>query len=65
MTATGENLNTHEPAGVSPVGESVPATEASRNLGDLLNRVTYGGERIVITRHGRPVAELTPIQAAA
>ena len=36
----------------------VPADEARRVLGDLLNRAGYGGERIEITRFGRVIAVL-------
>lgn len=38
----------------------VGAYEAKTHLPKLLERVEKG-ERIVITRHGRPVAELVPI----
>jgi prevent-host-death family protein len=40
-----------------PVSQ-VTATEAVEQLPELLSRVGYGGERFVITRHGRPVAGL-------
>ncbi len=33
-------------------------TEARARLADLANRVVYGGERVVLTRHGRPFAAL-------
>lgn len=38
----------------------VGAYEAKTHLPKLLERVE-NGERIVITRHGRPVAELVPV----
>jgi len=38
----------------------VTATEAARNLSDLLNRVRYRGERFVVVRAGEDVAELIP-----
>ena len=41
----------------------VGAYEAKTRLAELLNRVEKG-ERIVITRHGRPVAELVPVEGA-
>jgi len=37
----------------------VGAFEAKNTLGSLLDRVE-GGEEIVITRHGKPVARLVP-----
>ena len=40
--------------------ESVNVAEAKRRLSDLLGRVAYGGETVVITRRGRPMAKLVP-----
>ncbi len=40
---------------------TVGAYEAKTNLSQLLDRVARG-ERITITRHGAPVAELVPAQ---
>ncbi|HUO85637.1 MAG TPA: type II toxin-antitoxin system prevent-host-death family antitoxin [Thermoanaerobaculia bacterium] len=34
--------------------------EAKRQLSDLLGRVAYAGETILITRRGRPMARLVP-----
>lgn len=39
----------------------VGVEEARKNLGELVNRVAYAGERYVITRHGRPMAALVPV----
>lgn len=36
----------------------VPVTQARAELSDLVNRAVYAGERIVLTRHGRPVAAI-------
>jgi len=36
-------------------------TEVLRNFSDYINRVAYRGERFVLVRGGRPVAELTPL----
>jgi prevent-host-death family protein len=38
--------------------DEVPVTKARADLADLVNRVVYGGERIVLTRHGRAVAAI-------
>ena len=35
-------------------------TQAREELADLINRVAYGHERIVLTRHSKPVACLVP-----
>jgi len=32
--------------------------EARNNLADTINRVSYGGERVVFARRGKPVAAL-------
>lgn len=39
---------------------SVSVAEAKKHLSDLLGRVKYGGETVVITRRGRPMAQLVP-----
>lgn len=36
----------------------VPVTQARAELAELVNRVVYAGERVVLTRHGQPVAAL-------
>jgi prevent-host-death family protein len=38
----------------------VTVTDAARNFSDLVNRVYYRGERMILTRNGNPVAFLTP-----
>ncbi|WP_106213478.1 type II toxin-antitoxin system Phd/YefM family antitoxin [Kineococcus rhizosphaerae] len=38
--------------------EKVPVTEARAALSDLVSRVSYAGDRILLTRHGKPVAAL-------
>jgi prevent-host-death family protein len=38
----------------------IPVTQAREELADLINRVAYGHERIVLTRHSRPVACIVP-----
>jgi prevent-host-death family protein len=40
--------------------ESVNVAEAKKRLSDLLGRVAYGGESVLITRRGRPMARLVP-----
>lgn len=42
--------------------EEIPTAEARRQLADLVNRVAYGKERVVLTRHGRAVAALVPLE---
>jgi prevent-host-death family protein len=41
--------------------EDVSTREARKNLAELVNRVAYGRERFVVTRHGKGVAALVPL----
>ena len=36
-------------------------TDVLRNFSDYINRVAYRGERFVLIRGGKPVAELSPV----
>jgi prevent-host-death family protein len=38
------------------VTSEIPVTQARDELADLVSRVAYGHERIVLTRHSKPVA---------
>ena len=40
------------------MAHEVPVTQARAEFADLVNRVVYGGERIVVTRHGRAIVAL-------
>ena len=42
--------------------ERLNVAEAKRRFSDLLGRVAYGGETILITRRGRPMARLVPVR---
>lgn len=42
--------------------EQVPVAKAADTLGQLLNRVAFGGESFVITRNGKKTARLVPIE---
>jgi prevent-host-death family protein len=39
---------------------TITATELSKNLSDVLNRVRYRGERFTVARNGEPIAVLGP-----
>lgn len=45
--------------------EEVAVSEARGQLSELVNRVRFGGERIVLTRHGKGVAALVPLELLA
>lgn len=40
---------------------TITATELSKNLSDVLNRVHYRGDRFTVARNGEPVAVLGPV----
>ena len=42
--------------------ESMTTAEARKQLAEVVNRVAYGKERVVLTRHGREVAALVPLE---
>lgn len=41
---------------------AVSVADARSDLAELLNRVAYGKERLVITRHGRELAAIVPME---
>lgn len=43
-------------------GVEMTVEEAKRTFGETLNRVGFGGERIIIKRHGKSVAALVPMK---
>lgn len=40
----------------------VSTADARKNLAELVNRVAYGKERVVLTRHGKQLCALVPIE---
>jgi len=38
------------------------ATKAKETFGDTLSRVGYGKERIILTRRGKPLAAIVPLE---
>lgn len=47
----------------APDTAAVNVAEAKQQLSELLGRVAFGGETIVIMRRGRPMAKLVPVGA--
>jgi prevent-host-death family protein len=41
---------------------NVPASQARDNLAELISRAAYGKERIVLTRRGKQLAAVVPIE---
>jgi prevent-host-death family protein len=46
-----------------PKTTTINVADAKRHFADLLGRVAYGGETITITRRGKPMARLIPVDA--
>jgi prevent-host-death family protein len=44
-----------------PKTTTINVADAKRHFADLLGRVAYGGETITITRRGKPMARLVPV----
>ena len=42
----------------------VTTAEARKNMAELVNRAAYGGERFVVTRHGKELAAIVPLAEA-
>lgn len=42
--------------------KTINVAEAKKHLSDLLGRVAYGKETIIITRRGKPIAKLLPVE---
>lgn len=39
----------------------VSTAETRKHMSELLNRAAYGGERFVVTRHGKELAAIVPL----
>ena len=53
------------PVAPAVVDPALDLTTARAPFAESVNRVSYRGERIVIQKHGRPVAALVPIEDLA
>jgi prevent-host-death family protein len=42
---------------------AVPAAELRNRGSEIINAVAYGGEKVVLTRHGKPVAAIVSLLA--
>ena len=42
---------------------NVSVAQARKDLADLVSRASYGKERIVVERHGKPACAIIPIEA--
>lgn len=53
------------PARKKSATEAITTVAARRNFSDLINRVAYGKDRVVLTRRNRPLAAVVPIEDMA
>jgi prevent-host-death family protein len=44
------------------MNHTVSALEVRKNLGEVLNRILYRGEEIIVERKGKPVAKIVPVK---
>lgn len=44
--------------------EHISTAEARKNMAELVNRAAYGGERFVVTRHGKELVAIVPVEDA-
>ncbi len=42
--------------------KKVTTAEARKNMAELLNRAAYGKERFVVTRHGKGLVAIVPLE---
>lgn len=40
----------------------ITTADARKHMAELLNRAAYGGERFVVTRHGKDLVAIVPIE---
>ena len=45
------------------MADPIPLATARDTLGDLVNRASYGDERVLISKRGKPVAALVSVAA--
>jgi prevent-host-death family protein len=44
--------------------KQVTTAQARKHMAELVNRAAYGGERFVVTRHGKELVAIVPLQEA-
>ena len=44
------------------MGKAIAASKVRDDFAETLNTVAYGGERVTLERHGKPVAAIIPIE---
>ena len=42
--------------------KQITTAEARKNMAELLNRAAYGKERFVVTRHGKELVAIVPLE---
>ena len=44
------------------LSQAISTSEARERFSDLINRASYGQERIILTRRGKPMAAVVPFE---
>lgn len=44
------------------MAKKLSTSEARQEFADIVNRAAYGGERVILHRHKKPVAAVIPIE---
>jgi prevent-host-death family protein len=44
------------------MAKTFSASKARVDFAEIINQVAYGGERVVLDRHGKPIAAIIPIE---
>jgi prevent-host-death family protein len=42
--------------------KQITTAQARKHMAELLNRAAYGGERFVVTRHGKGIVAIVPLE---
>lgn len=51
-------------AGTEEGMKQITTAEARNNMSEVVNRAAYGGERFVVTRHGKELVAIVPLREA-
>jgi antitoxin (DNA-binding transcriptional repressor) of toxin-antitoxin stability system len=64
--ATGTQLDLRKCVNYNSLNLKIPisSTDAARNLGECLARIKYTGDRYILMKNNKPVAELGPVSGA-
>src|SRR5437763_1290080 len=56
-----QRTNRTSAQGACNMATTVSTSKARVDFAEMINQVAYGGERVVLDRHGKPIAAIIPI----